>query len=620
MKKKISIRTKLLFSGLTIFIAYISLCYFSFQTASHKMVESFGRNLENLSDAMLGQIQESIAAQVKLLSFFSMDETLHAQMTLSDSLSPYDQKLSETLEEKFIHHFETQFGLKHFSRVMIISAEGKTIATAPAGKNPDLQNKSFWKQALEKEFSLTQVNEPEVSDDVSISISIRINDTSGKPLGLIVAFLPFEWIIREAETTIRRQIGLHILLTDAAGHLLYSTRPFRPYENISEKPFFTQSRDREGFYQIHETNSNRIYVRSSSSQLKGFDSLNWLLFVSASENSVMKPLALLKFQFMTAYLLIGFLLLATLLYISRSITRPILGLHQAVEDLKSDRPMAPMEPGANDEVGELVRAFHDMAGEIKASHEALNLENEQRKKAEQQILKTNRELAQSNRELDDFSYIVSHDLREPLRGISNFSSFLMEDYGNILQEDGKQKLETLIRLSNRMEAQIESILYYSRVGRMELSIGETDLNAVVADVIAHLHHLIAGSHAHIDIPKPLPVIRCDRVRVFDLFLNLISNAVKYNDNPEKQVEIGWKEEESEFHVKDNGIGIEEKHLKTVFKIFKRLHAKDKYGGGVGAGLTIVQKIVERHNGRIWVESSFGRGSTFFFTLQSKGSL
>ncbi|MFA5904060.1 MAG: ATP-binding protein [Desulfobacula sp.] len=620
MKKKISIQTKLLISGLTIFIAYISLCYFSFQTASHKMVESFGRNLETLSDVMLEQIQETIAAQVELLSFFSMDQTLHERLNAADSRSSYDQTLSERLEKQFIQYFETRFGLKHFSRVMILSDQGKTIAAAPAGNTPDLRNQNFWKKALKEDFSLAQVGGPEISDDTGISICIRINDASGKPLGLLVAFLPFEWIIREAETDIRRQFGLDILLTDAEGHLLFSTKPFRPYEDISDKPFFVQSRNMEGFFRIHEKTGSRIHVQSSFSQLKGFDTLNWLLFVSASENSVMKPLALLRFQFMTVYLVIGFLLLATLFYISRSITQPILGLHQAVENLKAGRPMEPMEPGANDEIGELVLAFHAMAGEIKASHEALKMENEQRKKAEQKILNANRDLAQSNRDLDDFSYIVSHDLREPLRGISSFSSFLMEDYENILDEDGKQKLETLIRLSNRMESQIESILYYSRVGRMELSIAETDLNAVIAEVMAHLHHLITDRHACIDIPEPLPKIRCDRVRVFDLFLNLISNAVKYNDNPEKHVEIGLKKEGPIFYVKDNGIGIEEKHRKSIFKIFKRLHGKDKYGGGVGAGLTIVQKIVERHNGRIWVESSMGKGSVFYFTLQSKEGL
>jgi light-regulated signal transduction histidine kinase (bacteriophytochrome) len=113
-------------------------------------------------------------------------------------------------------------------------------------------------------------------------------------------------------------------------------------------------------------------------------------------------------------------------------------------------------------------------------------------------------------------------------------------------------------------------------------------------------------------------VRADRVRVGEIFHNLIVNAMKYNDKPEKHVEVGWREDPGGppvFYVRDNGIGIPEKHHDAVFRIFKRLHGRDKFGGGTGAGLTIVKKIVERHHGRIWVESSAGQGTTFYFTLQ-----
>ena len=129
------------------------------------------------------------------------------------------------------------------------------------------------------------------------------------------------------------------------------------------------------------------------------------------------------------------------------------------------------------------------------------------------------------------------------------------------------------------------------------------------------------------IPRPLPIVRCDRVQIQEVFTNLIGNAIKYNDNPEKWVEIGYLERETQesedapdeaivFYIKDNGIGIREKHKEAIFRIFKRLHTANKYGGGTGAGLTIAKKIVERHGGKIWVESIYGEGSTFYFTLPS----
>ncbi len=248
-----------------------------------------------------------------------------------------------------------------------------------------------------------------------------------------------------------------------------------------------------------------------------------------------------------------------------------------------------------------------------------------------ELARINVELARSNSELDAFAYIASHDLKEPLRGIHNYSSFLIEDYANILNEDGVSKLQTLVRLTQRMEDLIESLLHFSRLGRVELSMQKTNLNELVKNVIDVLS-ISLKDKVDIRIPRPLPFIQCDRVQVNEVFTNLITNAIKYNDKVDKWVEIGFldaAELENEntqlsedqlsqgivFYVRDNGIGIRAKHLDTIFRIFKRLHAPNKYGGGTGAGLTIAKKIVERHNGIIWVESKYGEGSTFYFTLQ-----
>jgi PAS domain S-box-containing protein len=236
----------------------------------------------------------------------------------------------------------------------------------------------------------------------------------------------------------------------------------------------------------------------------------------------------------------------------------------------------------------------------------------------QELRDKNAELARSNQELDDFAYIASHDLKEPLRGIHNYAAFLLEDYAERLDADGKAKLETLIRLSARMEELIDSLLEFSRVGRLELSSQETDLNELVRKTLEGLQITLEERRAEVVIPRPLPRVRCDRVRVGEVFHNLITNAVKYNDRPVKRVEVGYREGAGGgppvFTVKDDGIGIPERHQEAIFRIFKRLHGRDKYGGGTGAGLTIVKKIVERHGGRIWLESAPGAGTTFLFTL------
>lgn len=242
------------------------------------------------------------------------------------------------------------------------------------------------------------------------------------------------------------------------------------------------------------------------------------------------------------------------------------------------------------------------------------------RKAEE-LAQINQELIRSNNELDAFAYVASHDLKEPLRGIHNYSSFLIEDYGSVLNEDGVSKLQTLMGLAQRMENLINSLLHYSRLGRVELILNETDLNELLDTIIETIKISFKEQQIDISIPHRLPTIKCDRIQLGELFTNLITNAIKYNDKPIKSITIGWQQEETlshqsywQFHIKDNGIGIRQKHQEVIFRIFKRLHPANRYGGGTGAGLTIAQKIVERHHGKIWVESIYGQGSTFYFTI------
>lgn len=244
------------------------------------------------------------------------------------------------------------------------------------------------------------------------------------------------------------------------------------------------------------------------------------------------------------------------------------------------------------------------------------------KKADE-LAKLNIELERKNKELDAFAYIASHDLKEPLRGIHNYSSFLLEDYITTLDEEGVSKLETLVRLTQRMENLIDSLLNFSRVGRVDFTMEEVDLNALLNETLEMLSARIEENQVSIRIPKKLPVILCDRVQIGEVFGNLISNAIKYNEKSEKWVDIGFLDNLEPpgnqpliFYVRDNGIGIRDKHFEAIFRIFKRLHGPGKYGGGTGAGLTIVKKIIERHNGKIWVESTYGQGATFYFTLHN----
>lgn len=250
---------------------------------------------------------------------------------------------------------------------------------------------------------------------------------------------------------------------------------------------------------------------------------------------------------------------------------------------------------------------------------AMNLVEKQTKNLRQYAEK----LEMSNRDLDDFAHIASHDLKEPLRGIYNYSEFLIEDYHDKLDEEGRKKLNTLKTLARRMESLVESLLEYSKLSRIDLAFKKSDLNEIVQSAIETLSIWLDEQNARVKIIGPLPEVVCDPVKVTEIFRNLITNAVKYNDQKTKIIEIGYRENYAGwgdipvFYVKDNGIGIDEKHKEQVFKIFRRLHGREEYGGGTGAGLTIIWKIVERHGGKIWFASEPNEGTTFFFTLKRK---
>lgn len=266
----------------------------------------------------------------------------------------------------------------------------------------------------------------------------------------------------------------------------------------------------------------------------------------------------------------------------------------------------------------VITALRDEHGVLKGFSK-ITRDLSERKRIEQQLRAIADELQRSNNELNDFAYVVSHDLKEPLRGIGHLASFLLADYGDRLDGEGKSNLFSLQKLSQRMSALIDALAKYARVGRSQLELSTTDMNQTVQEVLDNLLVSIEESSAEIDVSQRLPRLLCERVLAAEVFYNLISNAIRYNDKARKHVQVGYcngdlGERPGVFDVRDNGIGIPEKHFESIFRIFKRLHGRDSFGGGTGAGLTIARKIVERHGGQIWVESTVGVGTTFYFTL------
>lgn len=272
---------------------------------------------------------------------------------------------------------------------------------------------------------------------------------------------------------------------------------------------------------------------------------------------------------------------------------------------------------------ELENAYAEVEQRVKQRTAELHQEIAQRIRAEEALRTLNAELEQrvkertadleiANKELKDFAYAVSHDLKAPLRGIARLAYWLVEDYGQHFDEEGRNMAALLTERVKRMDKLIDGILQYSRVGRADTEEESVNLNELIPAVVENLS---IPSHIHVSMVNEFPVVHYNMTRLFQVFQNLLSNAVKFLDKPHGKIHIGCEELEKtwQFSIIDNGPGIEECYHERIFNMFQTLNSYDQHES-TGIGLALVKKIVGLYGGDVWVESTVGEGSTFWFTL------
>jgi signal transduction histidine kinase len=356
-------------------------------------------------------------------------------------------------------------------------------------------------------------------------------------------------------------------------------------------------------------------------------SVDWGLVAKIDADEAFASITNLRYLVMAILAIVLGIVAAITVSVTRSISNPIKMLSRGAEIIGSGNLDYRVGTDLKDEIGQLSRAFDKMAHDLKetmASRDDLNREVAERRRIEklvrrhaEELREVNEDLKRSNESLEQFAYVASHDLQEPLRAMGSFSQLLETRYKAKLDGDAVEFLGFIVDAAKRMQKLITDLLAYSRIGRTETTSGDVDCNSVLGKVLVNLHPQIEESGAVIT-NDTLPVSFCNESEWVQLFQNLINNAIKFRGSEPPRIHISAEKRGPEwlFSVRDNGIGIDGRYKERVFLIFQRLHGREKYPG-TGIGLSICKKIVETHGGKIWVESELGKGSVFYFTMPDK---
>jgi signal transduction histidine kinase len=308
---------------------------------------------------------------------------------------------------------------------------------------------------------------------------------------------------------------------------------------------------------------------------------------------------------------IGILLLALAITGSVLIAKPVLQalerLQQYIQDVARGTPHKEHLKTSLAEVDAVARELRSLM--------------ERMEDARRRLERSQKELKATQKEMDEYTYVISHDLKEPLRGMEAFSKFLSDGYRHKLDEEGQRHIDIIRKSVLRMQRLINDLLHFSRLSQQKQPMQPVGMNMMLMHVRVRLQHTLDAKQVDLRVDK-LPTIVCDETAMTEVFHNLITNAVKYNDKPHPVIEVGCAEKtnpdtqqtEYEFCVRDNGVGIKKEYFDKIFQIFQRLQRDEE---GTGIGLTIVRRVIEWHGGRVWLESEEGKGTTFYFTIPKR---
>jgi len=658
LKLKLKLKLSLLFITI-ISIALGIMGLINFQNAKETIVKNKIIELSIISDLKGREIRRFFEELERVITITQSRDSIKTNLpTIIQFFRTQDSVEFHQAQEILDDELKVLLKERNFYNIFLLNPEGKIVYALNKINNAqilgqgliDPSHKAFAEGQIDVYFSeIFKDRTPEIP--YSMLVTAPVYDRGGRFTGEIA----FEVDMNPIYELIQDISGLgntgETLVGQRAGDAALYIHPLKydPYAAFNRKVYYNE---KKGIPMqkatLGESGTGLTLDYRSVPVIASWQSIfvtkrQWGLVTKIDQREAFIPIYHLRDGFIIMFLIIFFLSMVIVFVNATAITEPLEKLTQMATAISKGNLNARVKDiYAKDEVGELAQAFNQMIDDlqkttvardelIKAQEqtqkalrelqesqavtlnimEDLKEETEVRKKAEE-------ELKRSNQELEQFAYVASHDLQEPVRMVTSYAQLLEGRYKDKLDGAALDFLKFIVDGGKRMQTLVNDLLTYSRVGTKAKPFAKTDMNAIFDIVIDNLKLLIEDKNAKVT-KDFLPIVIADDVQMGQLLQNLIGNAIKYQLKEQiPKVHISAKKNDTHwlFSVKDNGIGIDPKYFNRLFVMFQRLHQRDEYSG-TGIGLVACKKIVERHGGRIWVESELGKGATFYFEIPEK---
>ncbi|TAK36976.1 MAG: HAMP domain-containing protein [Chloroflexota bacterium] len=601
---RLSLRTKLLIAFLVVLLPLLALIVYGYTVSYKQRSEDIMDEQVRTSQAIGALVDASIDDALAVAWSFSKDPIVRTMD--SRQIDPYLESLATSLPQ--------------YDSLAVLDSEGNSVGLSlrppPGAPRPGATGRPYFQ-------ALKSTHQPAISDvlisratgNPTVAVVVPMLDDSGALMGATVAALDLDYLAQRVETIgVRPSQG--IFLSDTQGTMVFHTllareewgqRSLADYPPVQTALGGAPARIRE---MKGLSGDERIVSATRTPKYA------WVVGVSTPVAVALAPLQdTLRYSLL---FLSGAIVFSggLAILLAEFLVRPLRQLTRSAVALgKGERQAVEIHTG--DELEQLAGAFTWMADAVSDKEAQLRGHAQQLNQEVQERVTAQRQLEQVNHELEAFSYSVSHDLRAPLRAIDGFSHAVLEDYADKLDEEGKQYLQRMCAASKRMERLIDDLLKLSRITRAELRREEVDLSAMAQEITAELRDRQPEREVQL-VVTPRLVADGDPRLLRVVLENLLSNAWKFTSkHPRARIELGVTEHEGKpaYFVRDDGAGFDMAYAEKLFGAFQRLHSAEEFPG-TGIGLATVQRIINRHGGRIWAEGAVDEGATFYFTLQA----